>query len=276
LEVDEEHIELGDIDGDVRAAESGAEEASRSAATIDLGDWSLEEYRTLRQESLQAQAAQHLAIQWAIATTIAAIAAVFLLEQIGDSGVNSSSGRRLQYVLLGFALPGFMFLSCMSWLGEVRRMMRAGAYLRAIECSVEVQAKAMLDTSSAWPPVPSWERYLAGRDVPGLRPAGRDWEGYLGSLGVYVGAEFASLLAFLILWWDDFNPIEDHALWRLSPALAIAWFVVLFGATFLVVYFKILPLGWTKENPEATPKRLLKRVVTRVRRRGADVPTGDT
>lgn len=243
--MDEPTPELSDDGGGDVAEAEGVVTSDRVA--IDLSDWSLAEYRTLREESLQAQAAQHQAIQWAIATTIAAIAGVFLLEQVGDTGVTSGSGRRLQFVLLGLALPGFMFLSCMSWLGEVRRMMRAGAYLRAIERSVEAQAQAQAEGPPvASPPVPSWERYLAGAPVRGLRAAGRDYEGYLGSLGVFVGAELASVLAFLILWRDDFNPIEGHAFWRYSPVLAIAWFLVLFAATFVVVWTRILPLGRTE------------------------------
>lgn len=83
----------------------------------------LEEYKTLRQESLTSMQMQQAVLRYGLAIISALIAVA--VNAWGDIALSS-------IVLLVF-LPILCYLILMIWMGEVARMMRAGKYLYGLE-----------------------------------------------------------------------------------------------------------------------------------------------
>ena len=126
------------------------------------------------------------------------------------------------------------------WCAARRRL--SGSFLRLIERSTGdfIRSANVVDD----PYEPRWERYLAGEmRVDGLSAAGRDWEGYLGSLGLYVGGHAASAISFTIYWAGRDNPIDQHAFWRHSVEFTWLGFLVALMASGVVVQRRIRPIA---------------------------------
>ncbi len=109
-------------------------------------DWltaSLEEYRSLREESLQAIDRQLRIL--GLGTTA--------LGVVLGLGVKAGTGSATATVLLVFFSPLLALLVCILWLGEMERMVRAGAHI----ASLEHRISDAIDPSR---PAMSWERSL--------------------------------------------------------------------------------------------------------------------
>lgn len=84
------------------------------------------QYETIRTESGQARSDQQSIINWNQAFAVALFA-------VGIVIVGNSEHMLLAQVLFGLLLPLVLVGGTMAWAGEMIRMERAGAYLRALE-----------------------------------------------------------------------------------------------------------------------------------------------
>ncbi len=108
----------------------------------------LEEYKTLRAESMSAMSAQQSILNYGFATT-AALIAVGFHNWTGQVGITI-------VVFLGF-LPIVSSLVLIIWLGEVARMMRASVRL----ITLEEKINSFLDKPD---PALTWETWLRQKD----------------------------------------------------------------------------------------------------------------
>ncbi len=118
-----------------------------------MDDWTtllLEEYKTLRQEALAAVDRQ----QRVLASGVGVEGVVLGL------GANASPGSTVAAVLLLVLGPLLALLVTVLWLGEIERMVRAGAFVSAIERRV---ARAFPDDAPL-----RWETWLRS-EAPGGR-----------------------------------------------------------------------------------------------------------
>lgn len=160
-------------------------------------DWALEQYKTLRQESLQSQSVQHSSLQWGLAITAASITAGVAIAAKGPTAP-SSALVGVELLLFGLAVPSFLLGSCLSWLGEVRRMMRTAIYVRWLEWSVyENAAKRAEDTGWSATAYLNWEHALAGHNRAPVKVGGRDWESYAGCALVFAGGQVITFSIWL-------------------------------------------------------------------------------
>lgn len=111
----------------------------------------MEEYKTLRQESLSA-----IDRQERVLASGTAVSGVVL-----GLGARASPGSSVSVVLLLVLAPGLGWLITIMWLGEVERMVRAGAYVSLIEQRVN---KELGGGDAAL----GWESFLR-REAPGGR-----------------------------------------------------------------------------------------------------------
>lgn len=86
----------------------------------------VEEYRTVRQEALQSLSSQQTVLQFGLGTVgVLTGLALQLREDVTLAAV----------IFMG-AVPLFAAFAVVMWAGEVERMVRAGAHLRAVEARV--------------------------------------------------------------------------------------------------------------------------------------------
>ncbi len=110
----------------------------------------MEEYKTLRQESLNSLEQAHRSVQIGLAA-IAAITAF---------GATSASGAgMLQDVAIAIAAPIVAALAWVLWLLEVRRSMRAGRYIARLEHRINERVS---DPSPEHEPALGWEIKMLG------------------------------------------------------------------------------------------------------------------
>jgi hypothetical protein len=173
----------------------------------------LEEYRSVRQESLTALAAQQTILTW----SVAAIAVIFAAG-VGYTKFDSPTDSIVAWCLVfGLALPGGIFAATLSWLGEVIRMERAGGYLRVRERQI----------------IEYYEAVEASNEGPSIRPLG--WElrlsdpetgdytksaiGYLGACGLFFGTFFVGV--GLYAWAVLQHHFQSHRLFAITGLFAI-------------------------------------------------------
>lgn len=182
------------------------------------------EYESLRAESAQAREAQQTILQWsfgAIALSYAAIAASYASE--------TQAVDNFRLVIFGLGLPGLVISACLSWMGELFRMERAGYYLRGRERATWSEAIDVDSLSSKWVQRPEdaplyWENFIAfGGGGFGRR---KGLLGYLASYGVYSG----TLLGTLWLFRLELGSHAFHAHDMVITCILTGWAVLLYLA----------------------------------------------
>lgn len=117
-------------------------------------DWisvSLEEYKSLRAESISSQQSQQLLLRVGLATN-------GIVLSIGISNWTSGDVASL---VLALGLPSISFLTLAVWIGEVSRMSRVGNYLAKLE------QKINLEYQNATHLPLGWENWLRSTPKPG-------------------------------------------------------------------------------------------------------------
>lgn len=109
----------------------------------------LEEYRTLREESLTAMKNMIAVLSFGIA----AVGAVFSFALAKQASTFSS-------LILIFGLPSLAWCVLVIWLGEYRRMQRVGTFLRKLENTINVRAVEDKISSCPTNMLLSWETHL--------------------------------------------------------------------------------------------------------------------
>jgi hypothetical protein len=140
-------------------------------------DWiqvALEEYRTLRVESIEALKGQHSTLRVGTATVGVVLA----------SGFNLWDKTPVPDFLFLVFTPAICYLVLAIWIGEVSRMMRAGSFLADLETKI----------SSAFPVnanVLSWENWLRTTPDKGKTPQLK-WN-YLAIIALFFATAVASI-----------------------------------------------------------------------------------
>lgn len=141
---------------------------------MDAVEIALEEYKSLRQESLMALERQHTVLRFGIG----------LVGVLIGIGLQLQDEEVLATVLLLLFVPVLIVFTVILWMGEVERMVRAGTYLAKLERKVN-QAEG-----SGTDPL-GWEQYLRAEGeatTPRLR------SGYHAIFVIFVLLVLASLV----------------------------------------------------------------------------------
>lgn len=143
--------------GDRRATDKVASTVDAEQLRLDLV---VQEYISLRNESLAAKQNQQSILQWSLATVGIGIAAVFTTTAVlFDPKTTSRLWMLLaDAVILGVAVPLLVGFAFGIWLGEVDRMERAGNYLRDREQSMRDHHQMNPSSGSRF--LPHWEMSL--------------------------------------------------------------------------------------------------------------------
>ncbi len=140
----------------------------------------LEEYKSLRQESIEAMRSRNALL----ALGAAAVGVLFLAATNAFAGENVTLLQiRLSFLLFLVAIPGLSGLLFFLWLGEADRMSRAGAYMDRLEDEINEEIAAAK-------PALAWEGWLRENNRQMTYP-------YVAVVGLFFGAAaFSMLIAF--------------------------------------------------------------------------------
>ncbi len=175
----------------------------------------LEEYKTLRQESLTAMNNRNRVLSFGLA----AIGAILT----GSILAYKENGRPIITILiLIIIIPVVSNFILLMWLGEYERMQRAGKFLAKLEEKINEIAKDTLLT---------WETQLRGDQSHMKYP-------YYATVLLLIGISSISLVLGLIITW--FSEIELSAALRVLVAIVGAHIHIGFG---LFVKFRISKLS---------------------------------
>jgi hypothetical protein len=184
------------------------------------------EYSSIRAESLQSFATSQSIIQWSLATYGVLFGAGLLAT--GSDVVSDlvAASSWMAAIIYGLLLPGLICAAAWSWIGEIRRMERSGAYLRGLER--RIRGQTALSKSSVVAPI-NWESFLAGSTHPDS-PAVKGWAPYIGTSLLFGGAGLSSVV-FFYFWIDRIikNDGPSVAAWLLigvSTSVALLFLAV--------------------------------------------------
>lgn len=135
----------------------------------------LEEYKSLRAESLASMANQQSTLRIGIGAVGVVIAA----------GFNLWEKTLLPDVIFLIYNPVICYLALLIWVGEVARMMRAGYYLSRLEKKINASFPEIEN-------VLSWENWINTRDALGRIP--KRIFGYYAVIGLFFFAAFSSII----------------------------------------------------------------------------------
>jgi len=201
--------------------------------STDWIDAALEEYRSLREESLQAIDRQVRVL--GLGTTASGV--------VLGLGVKTGTSVSTATILLVFFSPLLAFLVCVLWLGEMERMVRAGAQVATIERRIS----GRIDPSD--PPM-GWENSLR-LNRPRRRRIATVYRAIFAIL--FIIALFASILGDIGVAHHYSNPVLAVA--TLFDALVL--FILI--RTFTCTEFRLRALGgavWTRHNVPLVVKLL--------------------
>jgi len=141
---------------------------------MDSIDATIEEYKSLRNESLDAIKSQQTTLSIGIGTVGVVVAA----------GVNIWDKSYLPSLIFLVFNPILCYWILLIWLGEVHRMMRAGAFLSLIESKINLKFK--VEDALSWE---SWLRKI-NQDVK--RP--RMFFNYIAVIGIFYFTAVAPII----------------------------------------------------------------------------------
>lgn len=186
-------------------------------------DLVLAEYATLREEVFRSYDYAQSIVKFSLAT-YGAIFAAGLLAAEAASGATSPRTfvGWAALTVFGLVLPGVMCVGTWTWLGELTRAERAGAYLRALERNL--RANPTLTDALGFPPL-SWETFIhKGRDEKA--PTGKSVLPYLGTAGLFGGGTLMAVI-FAFMWrtyvWPDPASGFWPAFWIWAPIALFAF-----------------------------------------------------
>lgn len=173
----------------------------------------LAEYQSLREESAHARQAQQSTLTWSLAVIGAVFAGglVFVSTIVSPTSLAPAMAVNFYALVFGVALPGYAYFAAVTYVGELARMERAGAYLRGLEKDLRLY--------QMFPRAPlRWETTLAlekYNDIKLKSPA-------IGAMGLYFGSFLVSLSAFWL--GTSIYAGKTHqtssALWGLAEVLS--------------------------------------------------------
>lgn len=203
----------------------------------------VQEYASLRSESLSAKQNQQTILQWTLATVgiviaagIAAAAGLKDLDAVGRFGLNLATT-----VLVGALVPVVVSCAFGIWMGELFRMERAGQFLRDREVAWSGGAARSADPRDPqYGLMLLWENLLA--DATRARDYPKNLLGGAASVGLFVSLSFFSLTTGVAVAIGPGGMLTDLPT-GLEPTVVVwvtgVW-VALFLATNLAVFARPL------------------------------------
>ncbi|XCN74807.1 MAG: hypothetical protein Q3M24_08715 [Candidatus Electrothrix aestuarii] len=168
----------------------------------------MEEYKSLRQESLTSITTQQSVLRYGLAITGVLIA----------SAIKCWNDIVLCGALTLVFIPIVCYLVLIIWMGEVGRMMRAGQHILMLEKKVNLTFKEQKY------PALSWENYLR-KHKNGATPQ-LNWS-YLAILGLFLFFAVASIVLGNFLVWASINTQFKTTLNLIEVFVFILTFVIL-------------------------------------------------
>jgi hypothetical protein len=163
------------------------------------GDLVVQEYVSLRNESLAAKQNQQTILQWTLAT-VGVVIAASVAASIATGDLSATERPGVLFVgaaLTGFVLPTVIACALGIWLGEVGRMERAGHFLRSREAAwSQGLAINSLPDDPTHGLTPLWETMLKDAVHPMYR---KNWLGTFASVALFGTLMFSSLAAGLLV-----------------------------------------------------------------------------
>jgi hypothetical protein len=166
----------------------------------------IEEYKTLRTESLESMKGQQSTLRAGTATVGVVIA----------TGFNLWDKPILPGLIFLLFIPFICYLALVIWIGEVARMMRAGYYLTKIEQKI----------NSIYPEVENvllWENWLRTKDAKSRTPQMK--LNYLAIIALFFATALASIIIGNFKIWD---PNLLCWLWSINIFELIVFLISLF------------------------------------------------
>lgn len=153
---------------------------------------SLTQYEVLRSEVIQSEQSLQQITNWSLATAAAVFAGTLVFVATGST-VRVSVRDAVALFVFGFALPGFLFASSLTWLGDAQRIASIGQYVRANERDTARRLTMLAERLGAHARLAPmrFENYRVVTTHPLLR-----WKSlpYFGTLSVFVGGELGSFV----------------------------------------------------------------------------------
>ncbi len=199
----------------------------RPTKTVEVEDaasgFAVAEYSSIRAESIQSFATSQSIIQWSLATYGVLFGAGLLAANSEIAEDLAPIVSLMAAMIYGVLLPGLVCAAAWSWIGEIRRMERTGAYLRGVE--IHLREETRRGTASVIGPL-NWESFLAGdpslksSSIKGLAP-------YLGTAMLFGGSMFASVVFFFFWMYQILERGWNAGVWVLlvTDAALIAIFL---------------------------------------------------
>ncbi|MGR0319887.1 hypothetical protein [Agromyces sp. ZXT2-3] len=195
------------------------------------------EYTSIRAESIQSFATSQSIIQWSLATYGVLFGAGLLAVNSEIASDLAPSVSWMAALIYGVLLPGLVCAAAWSWIGEIRRMERAGAYVRGIERHLRLETRR--GTASVVGPL-NWETFLAGSQRSASSGI-KGWAPYLGTALLFGGSLFSSVVFFFFWVYEILDDGWNDGVWALL--LADAALVVLFLVVCLHTGMGVVWLG---------------------------------
>jgi hypothetical protein len=200
----------------------------RRTKSVEVEDaasgFAVAEYASIRTESIQSFATSQSIIQWSLATYGVLFGAGLLAANSGISKDLAPTVAWMAAVIYGALLPGLICAAAWSWIGEIRRMERTGAYLRGVETHLRQETKR--SSSSVVGPL-NWETFLAGD--PSTKGSGiKGWAPYLGTAMLFGGSILASVIFFFFWMFVIVEGGWNPGVWLLivTDAALLSTFVI--------------------------------------------------
>lgn len=173
-------------------------EASRRVAP----ELSIQEYVSLRNESLAAKQNQQSIITWTLATVgVLGAATVALAGSLHDLvGSARTLAIYTALVVCGIGVPALVLAAFGVWYGELTRMQRAGEYLRERETAVaggKALAKSLDPAKPEQLHLIMWETMISGSRYS------KNWLGSIASCALFGIVCFGSFGAALAILWNS-------------------------------------------------------------------------
>lgn len=146
------------------------------------------EYQAIRNEILESFKLTQAIIQWSLAIYGVGFGAGFVAVAAALEHPNSYL-QWMVAVLFGLLLPGLMWAASFHWLGEIRRMERAGSYVRGLEFQLK-DVEFSIGPGFLSRPL-NWEWYLGKKH--------KRWLPY-GAVAVLFGGTFMVALGVAVSW----------------------------------------------------------------------------
>jgi len=210
----------------------------------------LEEYKSLRTESLDSMKVQNTILGYGVAGIGALLAA-------GISFIDKNDNPVLEEAIFCFFLPLVVFFIVMTWAGEVARMYRAGKFLVDRESIINQHVGGIGALAPVCEPALLWENWLSRKGDNNKTPHQRLYLQHYSILGMFL---FIALLSVTMGNYKAFGNSSLAWLIIIDVVAICALTYLTYVALSLLRYFHPPIAGWIPPIRRWIPPRLSRRL----------------